>query len=271
MSLHIRSKYIISQGIIIFLSMLILTNVCHAQLKYNLDTFGDDFNNIVKQPHNWDKNDWIKLAAVSSISYGVMHLDKNIRNLVLDNNRFQNSPLIEFGRIWGEPVSTLALAGSFYLHGSLAENSANKKLGFEIGEAAFYSTLITMIIKFSFGRERPRQTSDPFSFHPFSFNGPEFLSFSSGHTVLAFSLSTVLAKNTENDFLEIAYYIPAFLTAFSRVYQNHHWTSDVIFGGFLGFTIAEFVTKLHKTKNSEVGNNPLPEEPISLFNLKIPL
>lgn len=271
MSLHIRSKYIISQGIFIFLSMLILTNVYQAQFKYNLGTFGDDFKSIVKQPQNWDGNDYLKLAGAVSISYGVMHLDKNIRNLALENNRFQNSLLIEFGRIWGEPLLTLALAGTFYLHGSVAENSANKKIGFEIGEAAFYSTLITMIIKFSFGRERPRKTSNPFSFHPFSFNGDEFLSFSSGHTVLAFSLSTVLAKNTDNDFLAIAYYVPAFLTAFSRVYQNHHWTSDVIFGGFLGFTIAEFVTKLHKSKNSEVRDNPLPQKPINLFNLKIPL
>ena len=272
MIFHIRIQYFIKQGILVFLLLLLASNHHFARITYNLETFGDDFNSLVKQPKNWKSSDWLKLAGAASISYGMMHFDAQIRSIALENKDHQNSVIVEFGRIWGEPLTTLALGSLFYIHGSAAENSANKKLGFEIGEAAFYSTLVTMVLKFGFGRERPRQTSDPFSFHPFSFDGDEFLSFSSGHTVLAFSMSTVLAKNTNNDFLKIAYYVPAFLTAFSRVYQNHHWTSDVIMGGFLGYIIADFVTKLHKENRSETNADPrLEQKPINLFNFKIPL
>ncbi len=118
----------------------------------------------------------------------------------------------------------------------------------------FLLHVATLLLKISFGRERPRQNSDPFSFHPFSFEGDNFLSFSSGHTAFAFSLSTVLANNTENNYLKVIFYIPAFMTAFSRVYQNHHWFSDVLFGGVVGFSIAKFVTGLHKIKNHQQNN-----------------
>lgn len=270
MNLSLRRKISTFKCIRILVIFLFITSICEGQIKYNFRTFENDFKQIAKQPGNWDENDWLKLLGGSSISYGMMYLDRDIQKLVLENNSYKKSFGIEFGRIWGEPVTTLIFAGSFYAHGTAFDNKSNKKLGFEIAEAAFYSTVITILLKFSFGRERPRQTSDPFSFHPFSFNGDNFLSFSSGHTVLGFSLSTVLAKNTDNDLLKIAYYIPGFLTAFSRVYQNHHWASDVIFGALLGYTIAEFVVKLHAGKNNEMSRNPSLEKPVNLFNFKIP-
>ena len=128
-----------------------------------------------------------------------------------------------------------------------------------------------MLFKYSFGRERPRENSDPFSFHPFSFQSDNFLSINSGHTALAFSLSTVLAKNTSNDFLKIVLFAPAFMTAFSRVYQNHHWTSDVLLGGIIGYSVAEFVTRLHKSQKIDDGGIEVPQPPINLIDFRIPL
>lgn len=253
---------------ILFLILLVLlSEISFCQSKYNFKTLSNDFEEIVKQPGNWDSNDLLTIAGVAGLTYGSMYLDSIVRDAVLKNQQYRNSITVEFGRIWGEPWLTAALGAGFYLHGLAAENTANKKIGFEIGESALYTGLLTLFLKYSFGRERPRENNDPFSFSPFSFRNDNFLSINSGHTAIAFSLSTVLAKNTSNDYLKAVIYLPAFLTAFSRVYQNHHWTSDVILGGIVGYTIAEFVTGLHKTDKTSEGSEF--SKPIPILNYKI--
>lgn len=172
---------------ILLLVYFLLSDNTSAQYKYNLNTFTDDFSHIVKQPSNWDKNDWLTIMGVAGLTFGTMYNDEAIRESVLNNHDYENSIPVEFGRIWGEPWATVAIGGSFYLHGLASDNQANKKLGFEIGESALYTSLITMLLKYGFGRERPRENSNPFSFHPFSFRNDNFLSLSSGHTALAFS------------------------------------------------------------------------------------
>lgn len=251
--------------------VLVLSSFCNAfsQTKYNFETFTNDLEDIVKQPSKWDKNDWLTIAGIIGLTYGTMFIDESVRENVLNNDNYRNSIPVEFGRIWGEPLLTLAVGGSFFIHGIAADNTANKKLGFEIGESALITSAITMIFKYGFGRERPRENSDPFSFYPFSFREDNFLSINSGHTALAFSLSTVLAKNTSNDYLKAALFLPAFMTAFSRVYQNHHWTSDVLLGGIIGYSVAEFVTRLHNSKSSNNSDLKEPMAPIPLFSFKM--
>jgi hypothetical protein len=241
-----------------------------AQGNYNLETFSNDFGEFSSKPVNWNKNEWLTFIGIAGLTYGTMYIDEFVRERGLENNIYQKSIPVEFGRIWGEPYATLIIGGGLYLHGIIEENKVNEKIGFEIGESAIFTGLITLLLKYSFGRERPRENSDAFSFQPFSFMGDNYLSINSGHTALGFSLSTVLAKNTDNDLIKTVFYLPAFLTAFSRVYQNHHWFSDVILGGIIGYSVAEFVSKQHKPKKSDNlelnQNNPIP-----LFLIKIPV
>lgn len=243
-----------------------------AQNKYDLKTFTNDFEKITKQPANWEGNDWLKIVGVAGLTYGTMYLDEIIREISINNNNFSHSVPSEFGRIWGEPWLTSVFMGGFYFHGLATDNTANKKLGFEIAESGLYTGLITLIIKYSFGRERPRNNSNPFIFHPFSFQNNNFLSLNSGHTALAFSLSTVLANNTSNDYLKVLFYSSAFMTALSRIYQNHHWLSDVILGGIIGYSVANFVTGLQISKSINYNkSNVLPQTSIPLFNFKFSL
>lgn len=254
-------------GILIFLN----TNTVISQTKYNLETFSDDAKSFLKQPSNWESEDILIIAGSAGLTFATMYIDEYVREQVLKNDQYRNTIPVEFGRIWGEPLATLFIGGSIYFHGLATNNSANKKIGFEIGESAFFTSIVTAFLKYSFGRERPRENGDAFSFHPFSFQNANFLSLNSGHTALAFSLSTVLAHNTSNSYLKALFYLPAFMTAFSRVYQNHHWTSDVILGGIIGFSIAEFVTSLHKKESSSGKKQVLPEKPMNLIHLKFPL
>nr|MDA3861232.1 phosphatase PAP2 family protein [Melioribacteraceae bacterium] len=65
--------------------------------------------------------------------------------------------------------------------------------------------------------------------------------------------------NTDNNYLKILAFLPAFLTATSRVYQNHHWASDVFLGAFIGYFTAKYITDLHKQNevSPTITNTPL--------------
>lgn len=265
------NNYIHQRFVFIYFLLIFSTNIISGQNKYNFKDLGSDSETIIKQPSKWNSNDILTIFGVAGLTYGTMYLDQMVKLSLKKYPALKNSIPIEFGRIWGEPWFTAASGASFYIQGLAQENTKNKKIGFEIGESALYTSIITMLFKISFGRERPRENSDAFSFHPFSSKGDNFLSLNSGHTALAFSLSTVLANNTENNYLKVIFYIPAFMTAISRVYQNHHWTSDVLLGGFIGFGIAEFVTSLHKTKKQSDNSKIIPQNVINLVDFKIPL
>ncbi len=238
---HKSSGYILLFSIIYFsiLSSLI------AQNKYDIKQFWNESGTIVTQPLNWGTNDLLLLAGVASLTYGTMYIDKQIKLGLDDNQEYGNSFPIMFGKYWGGPTITLALGGGLYGYGLLSEDTKIKKIGYEIGQSVFWAGVVTQLFKYGFGRERPRHTDDPFSFHPFSFRNDDFLALNSGHTALAFSLSTVLAENTDNTYLKILAFTPAFLTAFSRVYHQQHWTSDVLLGAIVGYTVGKFVTGLH--------------------------
>ncbi|MEW6703215.1 MAG: phosphatase PAP2 family protein [Bacteroidota bacterium] len=235
-----------------FLLIIICQSSLIAQEEYNFSRFKDESFNFIKQPAKWDSNDWLKLGLISAGTFLIIQTaDQPIRNEVLkDRNYFKSFP-IEAGRIWGEIYTTTLFAGAFGMYGIIANDNSTKKVGFEIVQAAIYSGAITQLLKVSFGRARPYTNEGTKSFYPFSFSN-DFNALPSGHTTLAFSLSTVLSKNAKSDFLKIISYIPAVLTAVSRVYQDKHWASDVFLGAAIGYFVGSWVVNQHEEKESSV-------------------
>ena len=103
-------------------------------------------------------------------------------------------------------------------------------------------------------------------FNPLYLTPNDFWSYPSGHTTSAFALSTTLAESVKADWLKVLCYVPAFTTAFARIYENKHWASDVFAGAFIGYFVAKFFTDLHK-KDDII---PHEEPPTPLINFSIP-
>ncbi len=260
-------------NIFLFFTLLqiIFSSTITAQNKYDIKQFLSESGTIIKQPLNWERNDWFIFAGIAGLTYGTMFVDKDIKFKLNDNQKYANSFPIQFGKYWGEPVPTLTIGLGLYGYGYLSDDVTAKKIGYEIGQSAFWSGVITQIFKFGFGRERPRHSDDPFSFHPFSFKDDNFLALNSGHTALAFSLSTVLAANTDKTYLKIIAFTPAFLTAFSRVYHNEHWTSDVILGAVVGYAVGSFVSNLHLNIQVNAATINSGYKQTNLFLIRIPI
>jgi membrane-associated phospholipid phosphatase len=181
-----------------------------------------------------------------------MQVDQPIRDAVMKDRSAYNSAPIKFGKLWGETYSTAIFAGAFGLHGLLTDNSSTRKVGFEIVQAALYSGGITAILKAAIGRARPYTDKGAENYLPFTILDDGFHSLPSGHTTLAFALSTVLSRNADSKALKVVAFVPAALTAFSRIYQDYHWASDCLLGAVIGYVVATWVVDLHDGKDTHV-------------------
>ena len=241
-----------------FISLLVFPTLVYSQNNYNWKQFGNETSDYFSAPLHWNKNDLLTFGLIAAGTFTLTQFDDSIKDEIGKINSNKNNWLMEAGRYWGEPLPSLALSGILLLHGISTNDETTRKLGFEIGQAFIYSVSVTSGLKVILGRARPSSNRGASTFAPFSFTNSNW-SLPSGHTTIAFSLSTVLAANTDNNYLKILAFVPAFLTATSRMYQNHHWASDVFLGAFIGYFTGKFITDLHKQNEVDprIINTPL--------------
>ncbi len=238
--------------IFLFLLITFLTNLLYSQNKFDLAQFGDESIQFIKQPLNWDGSDWLKFGLVSAGTILAMQADQPIRDAVLRDQSFNGTVPEQIGRVWGRGYATIFFAGAFGLHGLITDDQATKKIGFEIVQATLYAGAITQFLKMTFGRARPYTNEGSGNYLSFSFWNNDYHSFPSGDVTFAFSLSTVLSKNSKSDLLKIICYLPAVLTMASRVNRDMHWSSDVFLSAAIGYFVGDWVVNLHEGKKSVV-------------------
>ena len=246
------------------LVLLLFTNwsAISAQNKYDLPQLWNESKTFLEQPARWNGIDWLKLGVISASTFLISQSDQFFRDAILKDQSFTNSVPEQIGRFWGRGYANLLVAGAFGLHGIIEGNNTSKKLGFEIVQAAIYSGAVTQFLKLALGRARPYTNEGKSSFHPFYFFKDGYKSFPSGDVTLAFSLSTVLSKNINNDVLKILVYVPALITMASRMYRDMHWASDVFFGAVVGYAVSSWVVDLHD--ESKVANQTAVISPLTI-------
>lgn len=97
--------------------------------------------------------------------------------------------------------------------------------------------VISFLIKIFVNRPRPYESQNVASLVNTAMS-----SFPSGHAMIVFSIVPFLVKN----FTKQKYYfiLLAVLVAFSRIYLNVHYLSDIIAGAFLGYLIGTIFSDL---------------------------
>jgi membrane-associated phospholipid phosphatase len=89
------------------------------------------------------------------------------------------------------------------------------------------------VVKNTVGRGRPRDVDDPYRFRPFARDNA-WLSFPSGHAAAGFAMAGALDQEFDLRGFEVALYGLAGVIAWSRVYDDAHWTSDTVAGAIMG-------------------------------------
>ena len=248
---------------------LIMTIVCGSSLlaqkpdvpdsvsaiKYNFVQFERETWSFIKQPTQWDGGDWLRIGVISAGSVLVAEaVDQPVRDAVLRDHRYDKSVPIVGGRVWGELYTPVILFSGFAIHSIITGDMKTRKIAYEVGQASLYAGAITYILKLAIGRARPYTNNGNETFYPFGKIAlkTDYQSFPGGHTTAGMVLSTVLARNTDSDWLKGLAYVPVAFTFVSRIYQDKHWTSDDFAGAGLGYFVATWVVDHHEVEQSRI-------------------
>jgi Capsule assembly protein Wzi/PAP2 superfamily len=128
--------------------------------------------------------------------------------------------------------------GGMYLWGKFSRDDHRTETGILAGEAAVDSLAVGTVLKYSLGRQRPNQ--DPGM--PF-FRGGD--AFPSDHSVLAWSVASVIAHEYPGPLTQIMAYGLASAVSASRVLGRQHSPSDVLAGAAIGWLVGQYVYRTH--------------------------
>ena len=162
-------------------------------------------------------------------------LDENARRFWLDHRSSFASSLADVGNFAGTGRNIIAGLAITYVVSRITHHrrAANAVLRISAGYAA--SNVIVGVLKPVVGRHRPDSTNDAWRFKPFSREG-EWHSFPSSHAVHAFSIAAGVAIAARRPWVSALGYTGATVVAWSRVYNDQHWTSDVTTSAVIGMS-----------------------------------
>lgn len=220
-------------------------------LGYDLKAFGSDWGMYFVEPFSSGKN----VLISSSVVVGPVlssTVDKDFRKAVSRrgfptyNGDFWDGPtaygFVQYPSIFG---------GALYTIGLVSREEGIRKTGRMLLQALAYSGTVTMGMRYLLGRHRPFvSTRNQYEFSWFSSVG-DTQSFPSGHTVVAFATSTILAEQIDTWWARVVFYSFAAMTAYARLYNDKHWLSDVIFGAALGYGSAKYVLSRERDREAE--------------------
>lgn len=133
----------------------------------------------------------------------------------------------------GRPQYAVAGLALTWAGGTLAHAPAVARAAEHVTAALLVSGVANGALKYGVGRERPEFTSDPHRFSAFN-SDDRWQSFPSGHAVVAFSLAASISEEARRPWVTAATYTTAGLVGWSRIYEDRHWTSDVVGGALVG-------------------------------------
>lgn len=182
---------------------------------------------------------WGEVIGVAAATGLALATDQTIRDRLNDPHDRLGRTLSDIGNGFGDPV---IVYGSL-LTISVGSKVLGKKGVYGVASRALKSALLgggtTMVLKSIAGRDRPLNSIDnPYSFNLFRTSDA---SFPSGHSTVAFALATSFARETPDKWTDLGFFTLATLTAYSRMHDDKHWASDVVFGAGIGILSARFV------------------------------
>jgi membrane-associated phospholipid phosphatase len=210
-----------------------------------------DIVGLVKSPFDFKSHDILNITLLIGGTVLLTGVDHSIQTEILKDRSLTKSGLLKFGEFYGSSRAYQISALSLGLYGLAANDDKALRIGIEVFESCLIVENLISVSKRVFGRMRPYAGQGPYKFDPLSFRSNSENALPSGHAALAFSLSSVIAAHTDDLFLKALIFTPAVVTAFSRVYQNLHWASDVFLGGMIGYLIGNYLVDKHNNNNSE--------------------
>jgi hypothetical protein len=148
-------------------------------------------------------------------------------NLRLRNHYDAVNTFFAPGKYYGDTPEQIALSIGTWALGHWLDKPKMSHLGMDLLRAQAVTTIMVEPIKFAVGRERPDASNHQ--------------SFPSGHAAITFAAATVIERHLGWKHSIAAYAIASYVAA-SRLHDNQHYLSDVVFGAAVGSIAGRTVT-----------------------------
>jgi hypothetical protein len=212
-----------------------------------------DARDVLGAPLSWRGPQWGKFSlAVAGVGAAAL-LDRTVRDAERrDHNHFADQIAKDF-----EPLGSagaFGVLGSFYLVGLVRDDTRARSVGEDgLIASVIAGGIVTPVLKFATGRNRPRDAGKTFEFKPFS--GAS--SFPSGHTTEAFAVASVIATHYPAGWVQGVAYGSAALVGFARIHHQAHFLSDVTAGAIIGTVTGRAVVHRNEQERRRFAMTPL--------------
>lgn len=179
---------------------------------------------------------WHVGAAVGGIAL-LSVADRTVQRFVVEHRTQQEQDIAVQWQKWGEGTIPVGITLGTLGAGLILREPDVTRTGARLATTLAVVTIIGRGMKKGIGRARPSAGTDQYTFDPLS----TYDAFPSGHTTVAFAISTTLADAIDRPWADAGLYTLAGGTLVSRVVGNHHWLSDVVGAAVLGTTVAKVV------------------------------
>lgn len=221
--------------------------------------FPKDAGEIWSYPVHIRTRDILPIAGLTVLTGFLITNDEAVRRGFMD---------YRMGHAWVKAVSPVitemgsygafGTAAAFLFVGLIAKDGKAVETAALASSAMLQSGILVTFLKGLFGRQRPNwgpggedRWSGPVGFSEWFKSGiyGKYDSFPGGHSITAFSLATVVARQyQESVWVPILAYTTATGVALSRLTENKHWPSDCLVGGVLGYVIGRLVVLNHRRR-----------------------
>lgn len=198
-------------------------------LNDDLHSVLDGVAHIYSSPVRWHSDDWLIAGGMISAVAGTFLIDEGIRRTMLSNQGDFGEKLNAVGNFYGQARYAVAFSIGMYGFGVIADDPWIRGTGITLVQTLASAGALNLALKVLVGRSRPYTNSGNTDFRPLAWKEESF-SLPSGHAVVAFSMSSVLASRIKNTWATVGLYALASITAWSRLYSDDHWLSDVVLG-----------------------------------------
>ena len=180
--------------------------------------------------HLPSKRNFTVLAVGSGLAAAAHPVDKTFNARLRSHYDGVNKAFAP-GKYLGNTVEQVALSMGTYAFGRIRHQPKVSHLGMDLLQAQIMTELLVQPIKFATNRARPDNSNNH--------------SFPSGHAAVTFAAATVIERHLGWRRSLLGYGIASYVAA-SRLHDNRHYLSDVIFGAAVG-TMAGRAVVHHKS------------------------
>lgn len=183
------------------------------------------------------------LLAAGFLGAGTMalHQDRQWYAAAQDHRTAWQDKVMPVASLFGDGFFHAGAYAALYQFGGPREQQAAA----QAFEGLFCVAAVSTLCKGVFTATRPTEEASARQWFTLRFGDN---SFPSGHAMTAFCAAAILGDAYQAAWLA---YPLAGLVAYSRVYNQNHWPSDVIFGAGLGILIGQAVLAVHQESNQE--------------------